>query len=160
MVDIAEVAGGSNQVLDKRGVDNVTDDGVDESADASFEAVGDVIDTHVGSADGGPVADLALDGAALKDVTSEKGALGEAHHVDLVDGELGVSEQLGASLVGLVLEVVGDGGDGTVTDLDAGCVVTSLLLDAFGETVHAWIDAGIAKTVEDGGGDGRNGSHS
>merc|ERR1719469_949138 len=159
--DVTEVASGSNQVLDEASVDEVTGDRVDDVADEAVEAVGDVRDTHVRSTDGGPVADCTLDGAALDDVTSEEGALGESHDVDLVGvGESLVSLELGASLIGLVLEVVGHGSDGTVANLDALGVVAGLLGDRLGEGVHAGVDAGVTEAVENGGGDGGNGGES
>ena len=153
VVGVSEVSSRSKEVLHPGVIDEVTGNAVDHVADKTVEAVGDIDDTEVGATDGGPVADLALDGAALSDVTSEKGSLGKSHHVDLIDGELGVGQEGLAGLVGLIHEVVLDGGDGAIAYLEALGVVASLLLDFLGEVVHAGVDAGVAKTVENGGGD-------
>merc|ERR1719469_158594 len=161
MGDVTEVAGGSNEVLDEAGVNEVASNGVNDVADEAVEAVGDVVDSHVRSTDGGPVADLALDGTALDDVTSEEGTLGKSHDVDLVGvGESLVSLELGASLLGLVHEVVGHGGDGTIANLKALGVITGAGGDLLAERVHTGVDASITESMKDGGWDGGNGGDS
>ena len=51
-----------------------------------------VRDTHVGTTNGSPVADLTLYGAALNNISSEEGALRETQHVNLSHVEIRVSE--------------------------------------------------------------------
>lgn len=73
---VAEVTSRSNQVLDEVIVDEFTSNTVHEGADgARREAMWNVGDTHVGSTNGSPIADLTLNGAALDNVTSKKGSL-------------------------------------------------------------------------------------
>ena len=157
MVDVAEVASWSDQVLDELGVNEVTSHSVNKVADCTIEAVRDIVNTHVGATDGHVVANLTLNRAALDDVTSEKGTLRQSHYIDLIDGELLHGEKILASLVCLIHEVVGDRSDGTVSDFDAFSVVTSLSLDLLGEAVHARVDASITQSVEDCSWDGGNG---
>ena len=63
VVGVHEVACGANHVLNEAFVDKAAHDLVDQKADFAVEAHGDISDAHVGSTEGGPVADLALDGA-------------------------------------------------------------------------------------------------
>ena len=158
MPDVTEVSSGSDHVLDETGIDEVAGNCVDDLAEGSLEAVGDVRDAHVGTTNRGPVADLTLDRAALDDVTSEKGTLRKSHDVDLISiGKGFVSLELCACFLGLVHEVVGHGGDGAVADLEALGVVVGVLGNLLGEAVHAGVDAGITETVEDGGRDSSGG---
>ena len=70
-----------------------------------------VRDTHVGTTNGSPVADLTLYGAALYNISSEEGALRETQHVNLSHVEIRVSEQVGACLFSLIHEVISHGSE-------------------------------------------------
>ena len=152
MPDVTEVSSGSDHVLDEGSIDQVAGNSVNNLAEGSGEAVGDIGDTHVGTTDRGPVANLTLNITALYDVTSKKGTLRKSHYIELIGICKGfVSLKLLACFPSLVGEIVSHRGDGAVANLNTLCIIVGIFGNLFSETVHAGVYASITETMENGG---------
>mmetsp|Transcript_26192 Transcript_26192/g.39987 ORF Transcript_26192/g.39987 Transcript_26192/m.39987 type:complete len:437 (-) Transcript_26192:14-1324(-) len=149
---ISEVAGGSQPVLDRLQVNQLSGGGVQDAAQNSVGAVGNGIDTHVGASDGEHVPDGTGHIALLDDVSSEEATLRETDHVELTL-EIGVLGDLLARLISDSLEVIEVLSESRESNLNAVSRGVSSLAELLGETLHARVDASIAESVEDSGRD-------
>jgi len=141
----------NNWQVDK-GTSNFVDDVTDESTETSWNG----INSHVWSSKGSKVADLSVTQVASGgDVTSKESSLGKSHNIDFWDtSEVGVSLNVLEGHLSLSLKVGQDGGESSVTDLNAVSVVSSSRGNLLGESSHSTVDASISQSVENSSWDG------